>query len=145
MKLILMTDFVINESENKEVSKNFSGFSDIVNNKKLSYDNILNYANFLKQPLELWMFIPCDKVGSVLEKVDCDLDVRNNELLKYQQAKEKCFFKNFTFDFESRYTYYLRTDKGFSFSIHKKIESNIEYCIKYDLELTQTALKQIGL
>lgn len=68
--LISMTEFVLKESTNKEVSKNLSGFSDIVNNKRLSYDNILKYANFLKQPLELWMFVPCDENGNIVKKPD---------------------------------------------------------------------------
>ena len=108
--LISMVDFVIKESTNKEVSKNFSGFSDIVNNKRLSYDNILKYANFLKQPLEIWMFIPCDSNGNIVKKPDLsdangrqydeniDEDMawaKYNTLMK--QGNKKVLFNGFKF------------------------------------------------
>jgi len=52
------------------------------------------YDQFLLQPLELWMFVPCGEGGNVLEVVDCNLDIRVSELKLYQQAKESCIFNN---------------------------------------------------
>ena len=51
MKLISMVDYVLKVAEEQ-----FYG------------TQIYDYANFLKQPLELGMFIPCDEDGNVLEE-----------------------------------------------------------------------------
>ena len=47
--LISMVDFVLEQSRIVEESENFLIF-------KRSFCKIENYAHFLKQPLELWMF-----------------------------------------------------------------------------------------
>ena len=39
------------------------------------FNRMFKYANFLKRPLELGMFIPCDKDGNVLEKPQYYLDI----------------------------------------------------------------------
>ena len=164
MKLISMTDFVINESTNKQVSKNFSGFTDIVNNKKLSYDNIISYANFLKQPLTLGMFVPCDENGNVLsEKYSAKEDAENKSFTKlsneYQQAKERCLFEGFKVMSQDLYDNYFELElhgKDFWITfvnnecqIEEDFEiENIEHLLMNsleDLELTQTTIKQIGL
>lgn len=51
-----MTDFVLEESTNKPVSKNFTAFTDIKDNALISYRNIVKYAEFLKEPLDIEMF-----------------------------------------------------------------------------------------
>ena len=138
MKLISMTDFVLEQTK-------INQFRD---DCEFAYP-VRKYAKFLKQPLQLWMFVPCDENENVLEAPQLYFEGGAKEYLKlqkeYQQAKERCLFEGFIFDFESKYTYYLKLEKGISFSIHKKIESNIEYCIKYNLQLTQTAIKQLNL
>jgi len=49
MKLISMTDFVL--ESNKKIAQSHS---------RVDCGNLIfNYAKFLKQPLELWMFVPC--------------------------------------------------------------------------------------
>ena len=85
-------------------------------------DSIVKYANFLKQPLKLEMFVPCDEDGNVLEKpkkTDYQVDINticsgwkylydsNDKLIgyyddrkwkedfvKYKQYKEKVLFEN---------------------------------------------------
>ena len=93
MILIPTTDFVIQESQNKEVSKNFSGFSDIHNNKKLSYDNILNYANFLKTPLQLEMFNIDSPYDCLFEDVFLseygEIYSNGNQIMQFESG---CFF-----------------------------------------------------
>lgn len=101
--------------------KNLIGMTDFVlQDKSMSGLSIANYANFLKQPLELWMFAPCDEDGNILEepkdealceycplenwKSDskgescegsrCDVATENYNK-KYYQAKERCFFEGF--------------------------------------------------
>ena len=93
MILIPTTDFVIQESTNKEVSKNFSGFSDIQNNMKLSYENIVRYANFLKTPLELEMFNIDSPYDCLFEDVflseDGEIYSNGNQIMQFESG---CFF-----------------------------------------------------
>jgi hypothetical protein len=104
MKLISMTDFVL-EQNNFKVFRN---------------QQILNYANFLKQPLELWMFVPCDENGDVLEEPKT----------KWKSNEERCLF-NDEFNKET-------------LDILLQYE-NIESLVGYALRLTKTAIKQLGL
>lgn len=61
-ELISMTDFLI--EQRKELLRKID-----YKEKLELYTNIVYaYANFLKQKLELWMFVPCDENGEVLEK-----------------------------------------------------------------------------
>jgi len=52
--------------------ENLISMTDFVLSKKYTATGHENYANFLKQPLELWMFIPCDEDGNVLEEPDIE-------------------------------------------------------------------------
>ena len=54
MKLISMTDFVLYCSKNV-------GHPRTIN-------SIISYAEFLKQPLKLEMFVACDENGNILEE-----------------------------------------------------------------------------
>lgn len=53
MKLISMTDFVLEQDNIKNV------------NDAIKFNNCLNYANFIKKPLKLEMFVPCDENGNI--------------------------------------------------------------------------------
>jgi len=119
-KIISMTDFVINAKR---------------------YDKIENYANFLKQPLAVWQFVPCDENGNILEEpvhYETWLKLHEfegstigfDEYSKYQQAKERCLFEGFS-----------EKDARFSLFANETIEDLIEY----NLQLTKTAEKLIGL
>ena len=93
--LIPMTDFVNNvgNMENYPSHEN-----------ALSW--IYNYATFLKQPLKLEMFVPCDDEGNILEEPE-DYEQRlpnmmteyNDEIYRYEQAKEKVLFENLSYKF----------------------------------------------
>jgi hypothetical protein len=121
-----MTSFVL--EQNKDISL------------KHTFRNCINYAMFLKKPLELWMFVPCDLIrGKVV--------VLNEEDKNYQQAKERCLFEGFEYKdkdkaifvwdgFNHRLIYTKKT--GFHISI-------IEDLIEFDLQLSQTAIKKLGL
>jgi hypothetical protein len=140
MKLISMTDFVL---ENDSTC-------------------IYKYANLLKQPLELWMFVPCDENGDVLvepkyeelckycpledcksnsvgdscEGSRCDVALENY-IDEYQQAKERCLFLNQqgeVFDNE------LATIYLYEFFNIEQLSNDIRL-----IQLTQTAIKQLGL
>jgi DNA-directed RNA polymerase delta subunit len=56
MKLISMTDFVL--EQNKEPYFYYDSL----------WNKVIAYANFLKQPLTLGMFVPCDSNGNVVKK-----------------------------------------------------------------------------
>ena len=93
--LIPMTDFVNNvgNMENYPSHEN-----------ALSW--IYNYTTFLKQPLKLEMFVPCDDEGNILEEPE-DYEQRlpnmmteyNDEIYRYEQAKEKVLFENLSYKF----------------------------------------------
>jgi len=154
MKLISMTDFV--EKIRKE--SNVSPFND----EQKEMDNaelykIFNYAHFLKQPLKLEMFVPCDEKGNVLEKPkDYQKYIKHNfyasKVCKtYQEAKEKVLFESFEIDLEEGCGFpFLNNHPPFFFSIDNKWD--ISSCFKiiedlegYNIQLTNTALKQLGL
>ena len=90
MKLISMTDFVIKTSQEMELQKR----------ARAQFD----YAYFLKQPLTLGMFVPCDEEGKVLEMPIMDNytmeefeqeDGSNKfglDVTKYQKAKDRVLF-----------------------------------------------------
>ena len=83
MKLISMTDFVL---EQNKLLKNAPDAYD-------QYCKMVNYANFLKQPLKLEMFVPCDEDGNVLiTPTEHNPIYWSNE---YKQALEKVLFEGF--------------------------------------------------
>jgi hypothetical protein len=136
MKLISMTDFVLYQ-DNNDLSE-------------YKIESIFNYANFLKQPLELWMFVPCDDDGNVLEYPVLKQNKRTveenvayqNKTFQYQQAKEICLFDDFEMD-NSFVTH--KSHSSFFYPKSLLHEKTIEDLVKYNLQLTPTALKQIGL
>ena len=96
--LVPMTDFVI------EYAPKFNPFG--TDEQILCLDYIHNYAKFLKQPLKLEMFVPCNENGNVLEEPkrwkdylqypdSFDGNKEWDELYDYQQAKEKVLFEGF--------------------------------------------------
>ena len=139
MKLKKITDFVL--EQNNTIPKDLK----LINN----YKNIINYANFLKQPLKLEMFVPCDKYGNVLFKPKWD-ELQPSEyyhdylyeLDQYQQAKEKVLFEGFekakigSFDFKRGYSL-------FKISYYEDIEDFLNNV--RDIILTQNAIKKLGL
>ncbi len=126
MKLISMTDFVL-EQDITLIESKF---------------RILYYAKFLKQPLELWMFVPC-----VDNEVFNYSKHGNKE--QYQEAKERCFFEGFECKeiYEWGFLKIWFDDFEVYIDLIKKdtIEDLLTYSVDFDLELTQTAIKQLGL
>src|SRR5690606_38499315 len=64
MKLISMIDFVLGTEGIFDKYEPLCLGEDVKNR----YKSITNYAKFLKQPLTLGMFIPCDEDGKPLDK-----------------------------------------------------------------------------
>ena len=98
-KLISMTDYVLQRA-NKSVSE-YSITETFKNGAKIT-NEIFEYANFLKKPLTISMFIPCDKNGNILNEVkEFENSVGSDEnynraLRNYKIAKENVLFKGFS-------------------------------------------------
>ena len=135
--LIPMTDFVLRINE---IEKEIDQFFDSWRMKQLRI--IENYAKFLKQPLKLEMFVPCDENGNVLEEPQMrpernsfdeeDMDYDAQELYDYIKAKEKVLFE-----------YKPQFDLGI-IKHHISQGRNIEYLANFgSMQLTKTALNAI--
>lgn len=141
MKLISMTDYVFLCRENRE-------------NK--TSDNIRmfwaceRYANFLKTPLELGMFVPVDEKGNASEVEEPDQskvpNMHPNEQHDYWQewnadynkAKENIIFENCSMFDE----HFIRYGNGKLFHINHLKTTTIEFFCDKDLTLTQNAIKK---
>lgn len=122
---------------------------DINDHKKLELRE--NYDLFLKQPLTLGMFIPCDMDGNVLKEPErrCGLvgydeqhyDFDDDELREYQEAKDRVLFKGLTIDsiFDSHW-YFLNDNNDL---VGAERSKSVEYLVGLDLILTESAKKQI--
>lgn len=136
-KLIPMTDFVLEQKEHQNK----------IDSNVLTV--IYNYAKFLKQPLKLGMFVPCDEDGNVL-KFDYPQnkafdDVAQIEFEKqYQKAKERCLFAELNV-MNIRDFYFIERDNKSLFCIGLDNIKTVKDLVKYDLQLTQTAINLIGL
>lgn len=149
MKLISMTDFVLEKSKISQEK----AISEIMENFSL----INNYASFLKQHLTLGMFVPCDENGNVLEHFPIHRFADDPEKYsKYKKAKEKVLFKDFRFvksDVETlNHTTFIQNYKGEQVGYNKSWEESwnlygtiIEDLIGFEIEFTESAIKQIGL
>jgi len=147
--LISMTDFVVIESEKTTV-----------HNVEIQFKLIYDYAKFLQQPLELWMFVPCDEKGNVL-KFDYPQNKVFDEIAQiafekqYQQAKERCLFEGF-FNTTQSSQYNMYIENGMQSVFYKSKNSDVlkkiigmvivEDLIKdTPVKLTPTAQKQFEL
>ena len=138
MKLISMTSFVLQR--------------DITDIKQR--DSIVKYANFLKQPLKLENFIVCDEEGDILEE-PTNYEKRllnmmteyNDEVYTYYQAKEKVLFEGIEFRKNGGVNFLTIKEDTFAFfDFNIKFKNlTIEDLIQYNLQLTENAVKQIGL
>lgn len=89
MKLINMTVYVLEQSK-----RYFDGHIVLSQYEELTR----SYANFLKQPLALWMFVPCDHEGHVLtdpctHNSNCIDFCQGSCSQEYYEAQEKCLFE----------------------------------------------------
>lgn len=136
-KLINMVDFVLDQYEEIQQSNVFE-------------KNCFNYAKFLKQPLELWMFVPCklvDGVWVVLEepyiyKITAKTGTSKEEI-EWVKAKERCLFKGFEIEKKADWHIVKLNDNPVWVSWNKS--KTIEDLVTYEPLLTATAQKQIGL
>ena len=144
-RLISMTDFVLEQKQSESFNE-----STFINTELISLEKIRNYAKFLKQPLKLEMFVPCDEDGNVLEKPENYIegydDAYNDEIYNYLRAKEKVLFKGFKIN--GNYIYYGHFMVCLISEIELyTVESLLNHFIPEteEVQLTESALKQIGL
>ena len=132
-----------------------------------------NFDNFLEQPLKLEMFEPCDEDEEILKpQYIAGKEVIYNELVEefimdkvkeYNEAKEKVLFEGFNLnqkDFSKLESIFCLTKECFQITFFTKekgcfmdnLKTNktyeiktIEDLIQYNLQLTENAVKQIGL
>ena len=133
-------------------------------------EQIVNYAKFIDTPLKLENFIVCDEEGDILEE-PTDYEKRllnmmteyNDEVYTYYQAKEEVLFEGFNLnqkDFSKLESIFCLTKECFQITFFTKekgcfmdnLKTNktyeiktIEDLIQFEIELTESAIKQIGL
>lgn len=151
-KLKPMADFVLEQSK-------------IINDPEILARLLISYATFLKQPLALGMFVPCDLDGNVFENIQLTECVKKCpfkndyktccEHKKIYEAMSRILFKDFeieTLNIKENITAeILKLDKCRVFwkdggSWNKSgLHNTIEDLVKYNLVLTESAKKQIGI
>lgn len=153
MKLIPLSEYVLQEEKTL----------DNILNENLptikiaeSYDRIVNYTKFLRQPLTLSMFVPVDENGNVLTEPDSDNYedgiVYYEKLNKYVEAKEKVLFEGFEVGYDGASI--ISVDPVSEDLPRLSFDKNdgdcrpyktVEDLVQYGLPLTPSALKLIGV
>jgi len=155
-KLIPMTTFVLEYYSHE-------GYADLQTLKLMK-----NYANFLKKPLRLGMFVPVDQEGNVLKepknytswkalehnsKGETSDTAAFEEYRIYQAAEQQCLFKDFKVDYNgySRVRIVAAYNNSIELSFNKNdlnfsTFQNVESLTALDeIYLTRTALRLIGI
>ncbi len=160
-KLIQMTDFVLQEHNKfgelpyKELEKEYDYALTLI-------AKFRNYADFLKQPLTLGMFIPCDLDGNVLEEPKCECETEYDregcyeKCYEYINAKNRVLFEGFRQNIvNSIGSFEIINESGFQVFAYKSVlkyflwlgcpeERTVESALKFhEFTLTPTAIKQI--
>lgn len=127
-----------------------------------SREGMVKYANFLKQPLTLGMFAPCDDNGNILEEPNTENHLHGQDSFvyhrlqaQYQEAKKRVLFEGFEvkhekFMHDKLHFYIEHNGIKFMWNFNNKWEfykefSTIEDLVKYNLVLTESARKHLGL
>lgn len=145
MKLISMVDYVLQLNEG-------TGANYIFLSERNS--RFINYANFLKQPLTLGMFVPCDLKGNVLEKQEewsCKCEQQPNTPFcnvcqeQYYDAQQRVLFKGFEYCEEEGWECISYKNKTYRVDTFESMFKTVEKLLFFsdDIELTETAIKQI--
>lgn len=158
MKLKSATDFVLEQEKNyAHVTRDM---------KKNLFLLVVDYAKFMKQPLRLEMFVPTDEEGRIWEapkgccsgrECGCMGQPVNyfsrEDINKYYELESKVLFKGFEFKAYERMIcfdksgieIFIYNQNYQTFSAPRGRISSVEDLIIYEFELTESAIKQIGL
>ena len=144
-----MTDFIL-EIEKKSYTQTEKYRIIEWENKCQGFDKIINYAKFLKQPLKLEMFVPCDEDGEILdEPKDYEqglpnmMTEYNDEIYRYKQAKEKVLFEGIELISETDETWLFKINGNFPRIVGKKLTIESLRIFKDKIKLSQSALNAI--
>lgn len=162
--LISMTDFVLEQSK---IGMEVQSLSHQLQNRADRFEKIVKYAQFLKQPLTLGMFVPCDADGNVLEDIETGENLKFHPLTpgdeateywidykirkkEYQEAKERVLFEGFELmpNHLNKTTLIHKEYKNFAIELWAKNckYKTVECLIKnFSPVLTNTAKNKIGL
>lgn len=150
MKLIKMTDYV---SQKRDFIDKMMNDQDRLTILQCIFD----YSEFLKTPLNLGMFIPCDENGNVLKQPNnyrrfTSKDFLNEnpkmsekwikECQDYKIAESKILFKNFDFFIEHDGEKCVMTE-GFVLSILSLLTMKIEDIVDNYIELTRIGIAKV--
>lgn len=149
-KLTPMTDFVLEQSKLKK-PKELANYE--FNALKLKRQE--NYANFLKQELNIGMFIPAKKVNGewVILEEPIDLTEENFEelnpkIIEFEEAAENVLFEGFELKGKylwNKYKLFMIYDNyNESFANEKNIEWLVNQSV-HEFTLTQSAKQKLGL
>lgn len=143
-----MTDFVLDQLGNEDKGGHMNYHDSL---------KVLNYAKFIKQPLKLEMFVPCDEEGNVLEKpispkyfdpTEPVPEEVEQEFYNYDKAKEKVLFEGFEIThLNERISFFKRGHCVLTYSFVKQNfigNQDVEKLLGWDLTLTHSAIKQFN-
>ena len=134
---------------------NLVSMTDFIQLQKMSFrtdqkfrELVIRYANFLQQPLELWMFVPCGKDGQPLKIIPfkehqqgSNYEFMQHEL--YRQAKERCLFEGYEYISKWYNGHLIAKDKITGLGqIDTSEFYTIEDLIQFNIKLTPAALIQ---
>lgn len=139
-KLVTMCDFIQFLQETPEF--------DILHSDQML--RIIRYKEFLKQPIELWMFVACDEDGSPLhdnewKNFEGTLDELKIVLDKHEAAKAKTLFPGFKYiGFENGEHVIMLGETKHYIPFKKNTYQTIEEpLVRQRLKLTNNAINRI--
>jgi len=157
-KLISMTDYI--EDQEIEIPKLPERLK-VSEMDRIFVQRVILYSRFLKQPLTLGMFIPCDLEGNVLiepKGINYGVNVEGfrQDLHQYQQAKERVLFEGFEVTestdehirikkTELSIIFFIKIGKISFYDIFSDSHDieTIEDLVKYNLTLSENAQKSL--
>lgn len=165
MKLISMILFVLEQSKIRNeinVKAEKEERIDWMIDANYNYiEKTEKYADLLIQPLTLGMFVPVSAHGNLLnEPVNYsafevgmsgkDFSFNFIDCQEYKEAKERVLILGFNFKYSDKFVTTVSNERlWFNFKsknifVNDKLVYTIEDVVKYQLVLTESAIKQIG-
>ena len=139
--LIPLSDFVLTRADEAPLKD-----WEVVNDEFV--DDVLNYTNFIIQPIKLGQFIACDLKGNPLEKplrvknyysdFDYDLVIDLDAEKQFKEAQARVLFKGFTSSQFDELVQFKQND-SYTFLDINRFET-LEDLAHLKLELTDNAL-----
>lgn len=124
------------------------------NDCKKGLDLIMEYANFLNQKPELWMCVPVDEEGNVMEKpstfgLQPDDLPEEFELYcsKFQEAQEKVIFSNVSTVHKDGNVHFVTFNSGEAIGLGFKnsIYQTIEDLAELNVKIKESYARELGL